>query len=109
MKPSNNIENKSLSDIYWRVQLERMTVQAHSFLEPPLEYFWKIKVWYDVFNQVVLLSYPSLAAPRTILQWLLASLNFNLDSKSLYCYDKRKKWFLWIMGATRGTENNEDE
>ena len=38
MKPSNNLENKTPSDTYWRVQLVCKKVQAHSFLEPPLEY-----------------------------------------------------------------------
>ena len=38
MKPPNNLEKKILSDTYWRVQLVRMKVQAHSSLEPPLEY-----------------------------------------------------------------------
>ena len=38
MRPSNNLENKNLSDTYWRFQLECMKVQGHSSLEPPLEY-----------------------------------------------------------------------
>ena len=38
MRPSNNLENKTPSDIYLRVQLVRKKVQAHSSLEPPLEY-----------------------------------------------------------------------
>ena len=38
MKPSNNLENKTPSDTYWRVQLVCSKVQAHSSLEPPLEY-----------------------------------------------------------------------
>ena len=38
MKPPNNLEKKILSDTYRRVQLVRMKVQAHSSLEPPLEY-----------------------------------------------------------------------
>ena len=38
MKPSNNLENKTLSDTYWRVQLVCKKIQAHSSLEPPLEY-----------------------------------------------------------------------
>ena len=38
MKPSNNLENKTPSDTYWRVQLVCKKVQAHSSLEPPLEY-----------------------------------------------------------------------
>ena len=38
MKLSNNLENKTPSDTYWRVKLECNKVQAHSSLEPPLEY-----------------------------------------------------------------------
>ena len=38
MRPSNNLENKTLSDTYGRVQLVCMKVQAYSSLKPPLEY-----------------------------------------------------------------------
>ena len=38
MKPSNNLENKTPKDTYWRVQLIYKKVLVHSFLEPPLEY-----------------------------------------------------------------------
>ena len=38
MRPSNNLEHKTLSDTYWRVQLVFMKVQTHSTLEPLLEY-----------------------------------------------------------------------
>ena len=38
MKPSNNLENKTPSDTHWTVQLVCKKVQAHSSLEPPLEY-----------------------------------------------------------------------
>ena len=38
MKPSNNVENKTPPDTYWRIQLVCKKVQAHSSLEPPLEY-----------------------------------------------------------------------
>ena len=38
MKPSNNLEKKAPSDTYSRVQLVCKEVQAHSSLEPPLEY-----------------------------------------------------------------------
>ena len=40
MKPPNNLENKTLSDTYERVQLVYKEVQVHSSLEPPLEYNW---------------------------------------------------------------------
>ena len=38
MRPSNNLENQTPSDIYSRDQLVCMKVQAHSSVEPPLEY-----------------------------------------------------------------------
>ena len=38
MRPSNYLENKTLSDTYLRVQLVCMKVQAHSPLEQLLEY-----------------------------------------------------------------------
>ena len=38
MRPSKNLENKTLSDTYSRVLLVCRKVQAHSSLEPPLEY-----------------------------------------------------------------------
>ena len=38
MKPSSNLENKTLSDTYLRAKLVCKKVQAHSSLEPPLEY-----------------------------------------------------------------------
>ena len=38
MRISNNLENNTLSDTYWRDQLVYMKVQVHSSLEPPQEY-----------------------------------------------------------------------
>ena len=38
MSPSNNLENKTTSDTYWRVQLVYIKVQAHNSLGQPLEY-----------------------------------------------------------------------
>ena len=38
MKPSNNLENKTPSDTYCRVQLECNKVKVHSSLELPMEY-----------------------------------------------------------------------
>ena len=38
MRPFNNLENKTLSSIYWRVQLVCVKVQAHSSVEVSLEY-----------------------------------------------------------------------
>ena len=52
-------------------------------------------------DSFVLLAYASLAASRTLLQWLLACLNFTLDSEDWFCWYKRKKWFLWTMAAAQ--------
>ena len=38
MGPFNNLENKIPWETYWCVQLVCMKVQAHSSLEPPIEY-----------------------------------------------------------------------
>ena len=38
MKSSKSLENKSLFGMYWRVQLVSTKGQAHSSVEPPLEY-----------------------------------------------------------------------
>ena len=60
-------------------------------------------------RQVILLPYASLTDSRTLLQWLLACLYLNLDSKSLYYWYKRKKWLFWTAEAAEVTENHEDE
>ena len=45
----------------------------------------------EVMDSFVLLAYASLAASRTLLQQLLACLNFTIDSEDLFCWYKRKK------------------
>ena len=40
--------------------------------------------FWEVIGSFVLLAYASLAAPRTLLQRLLACLNFTLEEKDLY-------------------------
>ena len=57
---------------------------------------------------LVLVAYVSFAASRTLLQRLLACLNFTLDSEDLFCWYKRKKWFLWTMAAAQAPENHGD-
>ena len=42
-------------------------------------------------DSFVLLAYASLAASRTLLQWLLACLNFTLEAEDLSFWYKRKK------------------
>ena len=162
MKPSNNLENKTPSDTYWRAQLVCMKLQTHNFLEPQtdesrfvitfltilgvmdilssfrlvlkrktgkeiskssrLEFLEKLlasdcalsdaddntsgplnrggradlplsrtllaicqksrePIFWEVMESFVLLAYASLAASRTLLQLLLACLNFTLDSE----------------------------
>ena len=60
-------------------------------------------------DSFVLLAYASWAASRTLLQWLLACLNFTLDSEDSFCWYKQKKLFLWTMAAAQGAENHGDE
>ena len=45
----------------------------------------------DVMDFLVLLAYASLAASRTLLQQLLACLNFTLESEDFSLWYKRKK------------------
>ena len=41
--------------------------------------------FWETIDSFVLLAYASLAASRTLLQQLLACLNFTLDSEDLFC------------------------
>ena len=47
--------------------------------------------FWEMMDSFVLVVYASLAASRTLLQRLLACLNFTLDSEDLFCWYKRKK------------------
>ena len=69
---------------------------------------WGPSFW-EVMDSFVLLAYGSLAASRTLLQQLLACLNFTLESEDLSFWYKRKKWFLWTMAAAQAAENHGDE
>ena len=53
--------------------------------------------FWEVMDPFVLLAYESLAASRTLLQRLLAYLNFTLFSEDLFCWYKQKSDFsdLW--------------
>ena len=53
--------------------------------KPREQRFW------EVMDSFVLVAYASLAASRTLLQRLLACLNFTLDSEDLFCWYKGKK------------------
>ena len=60
-------------------------------------------------DSFVLLAHVSLAASRTLLQRILACLNFILDPEDLPFWYKWKKWFLWTMAAAQAAENHGDE
>ena len=62
--------------------------------------------FWEVMDSFVLLAYASLAASRTLLQRLLACLNFTLESEDLSFWYKQKKWFLWTMAATQAADNH---
>ena len=47
--------------------------------------------FWEVMDSFVLVEYASLAASRTLLQRLLACLNFTLDLEDLFCWYKQKK------------------
>ena len=64
--------------------------------------------WYKI-DSLVSLTKTSLAASITLLQWLLAQLNLNLDAEHLGCWCTWKKWFLRAMAAADGAENHEDK
>ena len=49
--------------------------------------------FWEVMDSFILLAYPSLAASRTLFQWLLTCLNFTLDSEDLFCWYKQKSDF----------------
>ena len=51
---------------------------------------WEQGFW-ELMDSFVSLAYGSLAASRTLLQQLLACLNFTLDLEDLFCWYKRKK------------------
>ena len=46
--------------------------------------------FWEVMESFVLVAYASLTASRTLLQRLLACLNFTLDSEDLFCWCKQK-------------------
>ena len=68
----------------------------------------KPRFW-EVMDSFVLLAYASLAAWRTILQQLLACLNFTLELEDLSFWYKLKKWFLWTIAAAEAAENHGDQ
>ena len=71
---------------------------------------WEPSFW-EVMDSFVLLAYVSLAASRTLLQWLLVCINLNFDSEDLFCWYKRKKFYenLKTMVAAQAAENHGDQ
>ena len=69
---------------------------------------WKPSFWEVMDSFLFYLAYANLEASRTLLQQLLACLDFTLDWEDLLFWYKRKKWFLWIMAAAQAAENHED-
>ena len=41
--------------------------------------------------------------------WSNELMNFALDLEDIFCWYKRKKWFLWTMEAAQAAENHGDE
>ena len=74
--------------------LRTLLAISQKFLEPSFS---------EAIDSFVL--YASLAASSTLLQILVACLNFTLDSEDLFCWYKQKKWFLWAMAAAQTDEN----
>ena len=58
-------------------------------------------------DSFALVAYASLATSRTLLQQLLACLNFTLDSEDLFCWYKPRKSFLWTMAEPQDAENHD--
>ena len=56
--------------------------------------------FWEVMDSFVLVAYASLAVSRTLLQRLLACLNFTLDSEDLFCWYKRKKVISMDYGSS---------
>ena len=68
---------------------------SNSVKSPDSQSFW------EVIDSLVLLAYASLAASKTLLQQLLACLNFTLESEDLSFWYKQKSDFygLWSTSS----------
>ena len=56
--------------------------------------------FWEVMDSFVLLAYVSLTTSRTLLQRLLACLNFSLESEDFFLFYKRKKMISMNYGST---------
>ena len=80
--------------------LRTLLAICQNFREPS---FW------EMMDSFILLAYASLTASRTLLQQLLACLNFTLDSEDWSFWCKQRKRFLWTMVVAQAAENHGDE
>ena len=82
---SGSLNSEDIADLLF---LKTLLAICQKSQEPS---FW------EVMDSFVLLAYASFAVSRTLLQWLLACLNFTLDSENLFCWYKQKSDFyeLW--------------
>ena len=102
---SSRRENFTLSDVEENTSrpLNRGGIADLPFLRTLLAILQKSQEpsFWEVMDSIVLLAHASLAASRTLLQWLLDCLNFTLESEDFSLWYKRKKWFLWTMAAAQ--------
>ena len=63
---------------------------------------------WEVMVSFVLLAYASLAASRTLLQRILACLDFTVESEDPFRTNE-KNWFLWAMAVAQAAGNDRDE
>ena len=91
--------------------LNRRGISDLPMLRTLLAICQKSRKWsfWEVIDSFALLAYASLGASRTLMQWLLACLNFPLDSEDLFCWYKWKKRFLWTMAVPQAAENHGDQ
>ena len=66
--------------------------------------WWEQSSW-EGMDSFVFLAYASMADSRTLLQKLLACLNFTLESEDLSFWYKQKKWFLSTMATAQAAKN----
>ena len=63
--------------------------------------------FWEVMDSFALVAYASLAASRTLLQQLIACLNFTLESYLSFCTNKKSDFY--GLAAAQAAENHGDE
>ena len=96
---SSDAEDKTSGGIADLPLLRTLLAIRPKSLEPS---FW------EVMDSSTLLLYGRLASSRTLLQRLLACLNFTLDLEDLTFWYKQKKWFLFTMPIVQAAESHGD-